>query len=157
MFDLAAIAPDPWPHPKTYAPNSDLRLDGGDFLSEDFCILGRNYLVRCQLPVPVQDADAVFAFGCWGSLSRENFESYLERFDDGRYEDCGPWTSWLCNDLLGLVGTSPIGCLMFPQPNRQRPVLEVHDAEHPLARMQALGISAEQVVEIYKLAGHAIA
>lgn len=154
MFDLAAFAPDPWSGPITYEPNSALTLEG-DFLSEDFCVLGgRNFLVRCVLDFPVEGLEQSFGFGCWGTLSKENFELYVSRFDDADYAGLGPWTSWLCNDVMQLVGSEPIGCHMFPQLDRQRPVLKVMDDEHPIALMQAQGIAPEDVLGIYRMNGH---
>ena len=156
MFDLAPLAPDPWGDPLEIAPNSELVLEG-DFLSEDFCVLGgTNFLVRCVLEIPVHGLAEPFAFGCWGTLSRNNFEDYVRRFDDADYAGAGPWTSWLCNDLVGLVGTVPIGCWMFPQLDRQRPVLTVHDSDHPLAIMQSQGVPPEKVLEFYKHYGHPV-
>ncbi|MGB7656483.1 MAG: DUF2199 domain-containing protein [Novosphingobium sp.] len=156
MFDLAAIAPDPWPGKQTYAPNSELSLDG-DFLSEDFCVLeGRNFLVRCVLEIPVVGMEQLFGLGCWGTLSRANFEDYIARFDDADYAGVGPWTSWLCNDLLGLVGTKPIGCWMFLQLDRQRPTLRVQEEGQALAQLQKSGLEPEQVIEIYRNFGHSV-
>jgi len=96
-FDLAAHAPDPWHGPQDYETNGALRLDG-DFLSEDFCVLdGKYFMVRAVLTIPVQGVEGVFGFGCWSTLSRENFDKYVEGFDNGDYPDWGPWSGWLCN------------------------------------------------------------
>lgn len=156
MFDLAPLHPDPWPGPAEYQPNSDLACDG-NFLSEDFCVIdGRYFLVRCVLEIPVHGLARSFAFGCWGTLSRDNFDIFVKHFDAGDYAGLGPWTSWLCNDLAGLVGPKPIGCEMFPQLDRQRPVLRVMDPEHPLAVMQDQGISADDVMAFYSRYGHSL-
>ena len=54
LMDLAAHAPDAWPHERSYEPNGALRYDG-DFLSEDLCVIGgKNFLVRSVLEIPVQ-------------------------------------------------------------------------------------------------------
>ena len=156
MFDLACHTPDPWTGPDEYEPNSALDL-GRDFLSEDFCVIGGKYfMVRSVLELPIRGTDSSFGFGCWGTLKRENFEIVVENFDEGTFEGVGPWGSWLCNRLLPFMEgeTEPLGCHMFPQTNRQRPVLVVADDAHPLAVAQEEGITPEDVLAIYEIYGH---
>jgi hypothetical protein len=154
MFDLAPNAPEPWDGSPQHAPNSALTLDG-DFLSDDFCVMdGTYFMVRCVLEIPVHGLDQKFGFGCWGSLSRANFEAYVTHFDDGDYRSAGPWTSWLCNRFCDYIGPDPEACLMFPQLNRQRPVLKLQNEDHPLARAQQEGVSPEKVFEFYRHYGH---
>ena len=154
MIDLAAFAPDPWPGPSEYEPNSALRTEG-DFLSEDFCVIdGHYFFARCVLEIPVHGLAEKFGFGCWSTLSRQNFDRYIGGFDGEGYGGQGPWSSWLCNRLFDHVGDAPLACWMYPQLARQRPTLAVADPEHPLAAAQADGISAEQVLAIYRHYGH---
>jgi hypothetical protein len=76
LMDIAAFAPDPWPGEERREENAALRFDG-DFLSEDFCIIGgRYFFVRGVLEIPVHGFAEKFGFGCWSTLSRENFEQY---------------------------------------------------------------------------------
>ncbi len=157
MFDLAAFAPDPWPYPEAYEPNAAVRLDG-DFLSEDFCVLGgEHFLVRCVLEIPVHGLEERFGFGCWGTLKRENFELYLDHFDAGTVPEGVPFWSWLCNRLRPFDLAEPLGCWMFPQPNRQRPVLKVEDRDHALYAAQDKGIAPEELFAIYASHGHTVA
>ena len=151
---LAAFAPNPWSGGKQYEDNADLRL-GGNFLSEDFCVLGgKHFLVRGVLEIPVHDMPDTFGFGCWSTLSRANFDKYIHGFDDGNYPDAGPWSGWLCNQLFDFVGTDPEVVWVYPQPERQRPRFRIQDPAHPLAIAQAEGISAERVLEIFTHYGH---
>jgi hypothetical protein len=154
MIDMAAFAPDPWQGGENYEDNAALRLDG-DFLSEDFCVMGGKYFfVRCVLDIPVHGLAQKFGFGCWGTLSRDNFDRYLEAFDTGNYANSGPWSSWLCNQLFEYIGTDPEACWMHPQLDRQRPVLLIQNQTHPLGYDQREGISPEKVLEIYRHYGH---
>ena len=154
MLDLAAFAPDPWRGPSEYEENVALRVDG-DFLSEDLCVMdGRHFFVRCVLDIPVHGLEQKFGFGCWGTLSRANFDTYVERFDEGAYQGCGPWFSWLCNQLSDFIDDQPEACRMHPQLDRQRPTLAVADPAHPLAMAQRDGISAERLLAIYRHYGH---
>lgn len=128
----------------------------GDFLSEDLCVIdGKNFLVRAVLIIPVQELEEDFGFGCWSTLSRENFERYVADFDTGSDPDAEPWSGWLCNQLADYVETDPVAVWVKPRPDRQRPLLWVMDDDHPLAIAQDEGISAERVLEVFEYYGHA--
>lgn len=155
MFDLAASKPDFWQNPEVREPNSALRMDG-DFLSEDFCVIdGQHFFVRCVLDIPVHGLDQWFGYGVWSTLSRANFDKYVEGFDDGNYEDFGPWTGWFSNNLRVFGETLNLPCWVEPQQERQRPLIDFGDLDHPIALAQREGISAERVLEIYAAYGHA--
>ena len=157
MFDLVAFAPDFWEGPEDYEPNSSLRMEG-DFLSEDFCVLrGEHYFVRCVFDIPVHGMEEKFGFGLWSTLSRRNFDLYVDGFDDGRYEDLGPWTGWFSNRIATFEDALNQPCWVHPQLDRQRPVISLEDDDHPLAIAQREGISAERVLEIYAKYGHVTA
>jgi hypothetical protein len=153
-MDLAAFAPDPWGGAEAYEPNGALRTDG-DFLSEDFCVLGgEHFLVRAVLLIPVAGMED-FGFGCWTSLSRPNFDRYVEHFDDGQMPEGERWSGWLCSGLADYTGTDPLALWVQPRAERQRPLLWVMDDNHPLAVAQDHGVSPERMVEILDRYGHA--
>lgn len=155
MFDLAAYAPDFWPHAEEREPNSALRMDG-DFLSEDFCVIGGDsFFIRAVLEIPVHGLADKFGFGCWSSLSHAKFNIYLDHFDGGASAGLGPWTSWFSNNLATFPTTLRQPCWVHPQLDRQRPVITLDDAAHPLSVAQEEGISPERMLEIYAAYGHA--
>lgn len=155
-FDLAAFAPDAWPHAERYEANSALRFDG-NFLSEDFCVLGgEHFMVRAILPMPVIGLKDQFSYGCWTTLSRENFDKYVDGFDAGEYANMGPWPGWLMNRLAGFNdGPEPLAVHVQPQANRMRPELWVADEDHPLGAAQRDGITPERMLEVFAHYGHA--
>jgi hypothetical protein len=154
IFDLAVDSPDFWTGPEVLEPNSALRTEG-DFLSEDFCVLGgEDFFVRCVLEVPVHGLARKFGFGTWSTLSRANFDIYVEGFDDSRYSDMGPWTGWFSNRLKTFPDTLSQPCWVHPQLGNQRPVIRLADEDHPLAVAQEEGIEAERLLEIYAAYGH---
>ena len=154
MFDLGADAPDHWGDVDRIEPNRDLRLDG-DFLSEDFCVLGgEHYFVRCEFEIPVHGIAEKFGFGVWSTLSRKNFDIYVEGFDTGRYADDGPWTGWFGNRIASFEDSLNQPCWVFPQPERQRPTLALENDGHELTRAQQDGISPERLLELYAAHGH---
>lgn len=157
MFDLAAFAPDFWKGAEEREPNSALRMDG-DFLSEDFCIIGGDsFFVRGVLDIPVHGLAEKFGFGVWSSLSRTNFDLYADRFDEGAYAGLGPWTGWFSNRIETFPDTVKQPCWVHPQLDRQRPVISLGDPDHPLAVAQQDGVDAERVLEIYAAYGHVAA
>jgi len=154
MFDLASFAPDHWEGEEVYQPNSALRLDG-DFLSEDFCVLrGEHFFVRCVFDIPVHGLAEKFGLGVWSTLSRTNFEKYVDGFDDGRYADMGPWTGWFSNSVKPFAFSVNEPCWVYPQLGRQRPTITLDNGEHELAVAQYDGISPERLLEIYAANGH---
>jgi hypothetical protein len=154
MFDLAAFAPDFWSGAEEREPNSALRMEG-DFLSEDFCVIdGDSFFIRCVVEIPVHGLADKFGFGAWSSLSRANFEIYIDRFDDGDYAGMGPWTGWFSNNFATFADTLRQPCWVHPQLDRQRPVITLDDAGHPLSVAQEHGVSAERILEIYAAYGH---
>jgi hypothetical protein len=156
MFHLSAFAPYPWQGSVDYEPNHALRMDG-DFLSEDFCVIGgEHFFVRGVFDIPVHGLEEMFGFGSWSTLSRTNFDKYVDGFDHGDYADFGPWTGWFSDALQGFGDTFNQHCWVTPQSDRLRPKIALVDESHPLAIAQRNGISAERVLDIYASYGHAV-
>jgi len=156
LFDLAARHPVQWPHGEEYEPNAALRMDG-DFLSEDFCVLrGEHFFVRSLLLLPIIGAEKPFGFGVWGTLSRVNFELYVDTFDGGVQGHLGPWFSWFSNELRSHPDTVNLKAQMHPRNGRQRPYLQIMTEDHPLAREQRDGITFDRVLDLYALYDHDI-
>ncbi len=153
MFALACVTPDAWQGPEDYAHNGALDLDG-DFLSEDFCVLdGEHFFVRCTVEIPVHGLAEKFSFGVWSTLSRANFDLYVDAFDSGAYADMGPWFGWFSNQIPLFGTTLNQKCRVHPQLERQRPVLSMIDADHPLSIAQAEGVSPERAMAFYAYYG----
>lgn len=159
LFDIACDNPDFWRDAKEMSPNAEVlrsRHELTDVLTEDFCILnGEHFFVRCVLRLPIIGAaEDWFAYGAWCTLSRKNFDIYLDAFDAGASEGLGPWFGWFSNRLPGYPDTLNLKCQIHPQPNRQRPHIELEPTDHPLAVEQRHGITLDRLLEIYALAGH---
>lgn len=155
LFDLGCDLPDYWRVADGISPNS-AAIDSDHFASEDFCVLeGKYFLIRCVLPLPLVGAeDTNFAYGVWSTLSKANFEIYRDGFDDGEYEPGLVWTGWLSNRLQGYPDTVNLPCHVLPRSGRQRPELELADADHPLVKEQREGIGFDRLVEIFSYYGH---
>jgi hypothetical protein len=156
MFHLSAFAPYFWEGLEEYEPNGAIRFDG-DFLSEDFCVVGgEHFFVRCVFEIPVHGLAEKFGFGIWSTLSRANFQIYLDAFDNGMYANRGPWTGWFSHRLISFEDTLNQGCWVHPRLDRQRPVITLANEEHELARAQEEGITPERVLELYAAYGHVV-
>ena len=155
MFDLAFAKPDAWLGGGEAAPNWKVATSS-NILTEDFCIVeGENFFVRCLLRLPiVTKPDVSFTFCIWSSLSRGNFDLYVDTFDDGKQGGLGPWFGWFSNRLIGYPDTFGLKCHIQPRADRQRPLVEIEPTEHPLAMEQRSGITFDRVLEIYALNGH---
>jgi len=157
LFDLAAHRPEQWQGDETYAPNA-AAADSDHILTEDFCILeGEHFFVRCVLELPLIGAGGErFGYGVWSTLSRPNFEKYRDTFDEGEQAGFGPWFGWFSTRLNGYPDTLNLKCDVLPQNDRQRPLIRLHDLEHPLAVESREGMSFERLREIMALHGHAM-
>jgi len=155
LFDLAAFAPDFWEGEENYSTNSEVRLEG-NFLSEDFCVIdGESFFVRSVLDFPIKKHKCRFGFGVWSTLSKTNFQKYIDGFDAGSFPTDTQWTEWFSNQIKGIENTIRQECWVIPQINRQRPLIKFMDEEHPVSVAQTKGLDAEWLLEIYAANGHA--
>jgi hypothetical protein len=154
MFDVVCRAPDHWPLPIDFEPNSALCMDR-DFLSVDFCVLGgEEFFVRCVYQLPVLGMSHALGFGVWSSLSRSNFELYVDSFDHFDQDKIGPMFGYFSSSLRGFADSLYEHCDVVPQAEGQRPILLLHNQEHELSKMQRDGITPERVLKIYADNGH---
>jgi hypothetical protein len=155
LFDLASGKPEFWRGSEEKRPNSEVRTSD-NILTEDFCVLaGEFFFVRCVLQLPVVGAsDVYFGFGVWATLSKKNFDIYLDTFDSGHQGGLGPWFGWFSNRLKGYPDTLNLKCHVAPREGRNRPYIELEPTPHPLAIEQREGITFDRLLEIYALNGH---
>lgn len=160
LSELCAAAPDPWPHGETYSENGELWdwLDR-DFLSEDFCVIdGENFMVRGVMPMPVIGMPGKWwAYGVWSTLSRDNFDRYLNEFDSGRSVDDGArWFGWFCNRIPGFEAAFMKPCWVVPQMNRQRPLILPQEGVFSKGERPDDGIEPELLLSMLRKSGHSL-
>ena len=148
VFDIGFDHPDPWPHGNRGDSGEDVLRAGTDSLGTDLCELGQYRFIRAVLPLPIIGTDQRFAFGPWGSVNPANFDRYAS--GDPGFEGC---FAWLLNALPGFDIPEPLPCNLVPGGPGERPVLEVHDGAHELARLQEDGITFDRLLDIYAAAG----
>jgi hypothetical protein len=155
LLDLGADRPSVGIDNIEIESNQVLRLDG-TFLSEDFCVVdGKNFMIRTVLELPVLGADDVdFGYGVWSSLSRENFDRYVETFNAGDQEQLQPMFSWFMTRLHGYPDTFALKSRIHPRNGRQRPLVEIQECDNPLYVEQREGVSFDRILDIYAMNGH---
>src|SRR5258708_11551929 len=68
------------PPRSTLFPYTTLFRSGVNFLSEDFCVLeDEHFFVRGVLLIPIIGTGTSLGYGVWSTLSRANFQIYLEQ------------------------------------------------------------------------------
>lgn len=163
--DICAPAPEYWPRTAHYATPvpadngalSAALADGGNFLSDDFCIIdGRDFFIRCVALLPVEGMAQGFAFGVWISVSRKHFDAYADRLlspatskavDDGAEQQTIP--GYFATNLRGFDECLLQPCFARPRTGALRPVVTLLDESHALARAQSAGICMNKMLAIH--------
>lgn len=149
LMDLGADAPD------AYSSSSAEDQESNFTKTDDLCIWNNeHFFVRCVLPIPVRGLDDFFGFGAWSTLSEANFDLYRTHWDRPPRDGFGPWFGWLSNGLRPYPDAINLPSQVHPRNDGQRPLLELHEGDHPLIRDQREGITVERLMEIYAANGH---
>ncbi len=152
VYNIGFDHPDSWPHGSRVESGLDTLEVGEDALSSDLCKHGEFHFLRCTLPIPIIGTDEVFSFGPWGSLSEDSLKAYLlAEIEGAAFEGC---FSFISNILPGCGMDGPLPADLYPHKDpTQRPQLFAHSG-HPLAELQANGMSLDQLLDIYALTGN---
>jgi hypothetical protein len=116
--------------------------------TSDLCQLDERYFIRCLLEVPFTDQHGYYGWGAWAEVTLPVFMKYLDLYDkDGTGEP--RLEGALANDLPTYGKTLGLPVLLQFQTPDRRPTLHfAADAQHPLAREAAQGISYARFHEI---------
>jgi len=116
------------------------------FANNDFCrTLDGHRFVRCVLEIPIHDGpELALGFGLWSSLSKANFRRYGKTYNDIDQSKLGVMFGWLSNEVKLFPGSIGLKCDVHPQDGKQRPILVLQEANHPMYEAQQSGISFEE-------------
>lgn len=124
-------------------------------LTTDTCVIDKRwYFVRGCLDIPINDSGETFTWGVWASLSKENFDTFLELYEEEEREHEGPLFGWLSTRLPGYPETLHLKTSVHLRNHGIRPFIELEATDHPLAVEQREGITRERLVEINELVMH---
>lgn len=119
------------------------------FVDEDFCEVryadgAVDRFIRCLLHLPVPEFGDDFRFGVWISVSEQSWDIYRKGFGGGSYQTNGCF-GYLMHDIPDYPGSFLLNADVWFQPNNLRPVVELHEVEHPLVAAQRNGVDVAQV------------
>jgi len=119
------------------------------FLNSDFCKIVRlngeiERYVLGILILPVPEIDAEFQFAVWVSVSERSWDIYSAGYGAGEYKAEGCF-GFLANAVPGYGGSSGLHADVWFQPDGLRPLIALHDGDHPLISAQKDGVDLAQV------------
>lgn len=115
-------------------------------LSSDECVIdGEYFFVRGCIELPVHGASEPFIWGVWVSLSKANFQSFRDVYNQGKSSHIGPFFGWLSAELPLYPSTENLKTMIHLRDNGIRPYIELEPTDHPLAIEQRTGISVQRV------------
>jgi hypothetical protein len=129
-------------------------FDGTKVLFEkegELCKAGeaRFILANLELPITHRPHDT-FAWTCWFSLSHASYERLLASWESSDRENEEPAFGYLSHSLPTYEPwTLHLKARVHSRPPGIRPWIELEPTEHPLAREQATGISADRIARIF--------
>ena len=118
-------------------------------MGEEQCIIDRrDFYVRARLVIPVVDGPGPFEWGVWVSLGQRSFLRMAEVFATPGRESEPPYPAWLQTELPGYPPTVSLKGWLQTRPVGERPTFALEAADHPLAREQRDGVTAQWVREL---------
>lgn len=118
-------------------------------LNEDFCVINdQDFFVRGLIHLPIIGAAETFRWGVWGSLSRENFETLIEKQEDPKRVELPPMFSWLSTQIEEYSETLNLKMYAHIQPPGTCPNFRLELTDHLLAQEYHKGITPERVKAI---------
>jgi len=138
----AFVRPDNW------NGISDLQRQKGH-LDSDFCYFTgddnhKQFYIRCVLPFPIKDYDAEFEFGVWMSVSEKSFKIYSAGYESEQYEVDGCF-GYLMHNIPEFGDTWGLNSSIEFEQNGQRPLVYLHESDHPLVHVQQEGLDLDYI------------
>jgi hypothetical protein len=125
------------------------------WLADDFAILDEcRFFVRGLLELPIPDVGGRFGYGTWVEVPARTFRHLLRRWHSPRQFE--PVTGVLANELAPYHGTTRLAATLRPVSADRLPLVDLAEADHPLARDQRAGISVERSRELAAVVAHAM-
>lgn len=112
--------------------------------SDDVCVInGEDFFIRGIVLIPIVGQEANFGLGAWVSLSKTNFERYLELFNERDAPSEPPYFGWFSNQVPGYPETLSLKTEVHLQPYPDRPHIVLEPTDHPLSVHQHAGITID--------------
>ena len=140
-----------WSYPVYYLDVPEAQREDRCELTSDICVIDDKwFFVRGCLEIPIIDADEVFAWGAWVSLSEADFLRFVELYDHGQRAGEDSFLGWFSTYIEPYPNTVKLKARAHLRDGGIRPFIELEPTDHPLAVEQREGITLERLREIYR-------
>ena len=135
--------------PDTYANLSSDDRETRAIIGSDQCVLDEKwFFLRGVIELPLKDAEGVFLWGLWASLTERNYDEIDELWTEEGREFNASFAARLANALpVYYPSTLNLKVRIHLRPVGQRPVFIVEE-EHELKRLQSEGITLHQAADM---------
>ncbi|MDJ0612986.1 MAG: DUF2199 domain-containing protein [Rhizobiaceae bacterium] len=140
--DIAMRVPDNWLSMKWY--QRPLSMKGSEFCRIHNQSSEAERYIRCVLALPLKGTDEEFRFGVWMSVSKESWNIYRRGYRSEQYEKHSCF-GMLGNHLPNFGATFGMHADIEFQAEGQRPLVFLHEADHPLFYAQRDGLEIANV------------
>jgi len=124
-------------------------------LSSDQCVIDdENFFILGNIYLRIIDREKTFNWTVWVSLSEANFNRASELWEMPGREKEPPYFGWLSTALPCYPSTLSLKTNVQTQPIGERPVVELQESDHPLAKEQKEGIVWARVEEFASMILH---
>jgi hypothetical protein len=115
-------------------------------LSDDVCVInGEDFFIRGVVMMPIVGQEGLFGLGAWVSLSKINFQRYLELFNEPDPTSEAPYFGWFSNRVPGYPETLSLKTEVHLQLYPERPHIVLEPTDHPLSVHQHAGITTDAI------------
>ena len=127
-------------------------------LGTDDCVIdGKHFYVKGYVEIPVVGFSDPFIWGSWVSLSEENYQEFVECFDQDNRSHVGPFFGWHCCDFAVYEKEcTNLETQIYLRDNGIRPLIKIKPTDHPLAVEQKNGMTRDRLIQIYEQMLHGI-
>ena len=124
--------------------------------NSDQCIVDdEHFFIRGHVELKLTDANDVFIWSVWVSLSEESFQHMSKHWDAEGRENNQPYFGWLMTSLPCYENTLHLKTSVQTQPLGVVPIVTLEPSEHQLSLEQKSGINMQRVHEIvHEVMGH---
>jgi hypothetical protein len=159
QFDIDIYWPEGWKHGSKIEANTAINAEriGGDFLSQDFCVLeGKYFAIRTVLGLKIHGGgpEDALNFLAWSAVSRDDFTGYVNTVGRGKSPGEGRTLGHLVNHIPGYERTYGMRAMLETPGGFRRPILTLEDDAHPLVDDQRQGITLDRLFDLYRASGH---
>jgi len=138
-------------------PDPIFRLDEPErerqaWVGEDSAMLtdrrGERFFVRGLLELPVHGEDGYFGYGSWIEVTRDDYATLGDLWNDEEGWRSEPFRGTLANELSPYAFTEGLPVRIRLREVQSLPLVELDDADHELVRAQRHGISRHRAHDL---------